>query len=72
MTEIRLLAEDFLALFDGFSIGSNDLTHLTLGVDRDSGPITGYDERDPAVPKPMETAVATARRLPIFLRPPNE
>ncbi len=58
-----LLAEDFLALFDGFSIGSNDLTQLTLGVDRDSGLITGFDERDPAVLKLMEMAIATARRL---------
>jgi pyruvate,water dikinase len=58
-----LLAEDFLALFDGFSIGSNDLTQLTLGVDRDSGLITGFDERDPAVMKLMEMAIASARRL---------
>jgi len=58
-----LLAEDFLELFDGFSIGSNDLTQLTLGVDRDSGLITGFDERDPAVLKLMEMAIATARRL---------
>ena len=58
-----LLADDFLALFDGFSIGSNDLTQLTLGVDRDSGLITGFDERDPAVRKLMEMAIHTARRL---------
>lgn len=58
-----LLAEEFLADFDGFSIGSNDLTQLTLGVDRDSGLLTGFDERDPAVLKLMEMAIATARRL---------
>ena len=47
-----ILAEDFLAYFDGFSIGSNDLTQLTLGLDRDSGmPLLAadFDERDPAV-----------------------
>lgn len=56
-----LLAEDFLALLDGFSIGSNDLTQLTLGVDRDSGLVTGFDERNPAVLKLMEMAIRTAR-----------
>ena len=45
-----LLAEQFLEHFDGFSIGSNDLTQLTLGLDRDSGLVAdGFDERDPAV-----------------------
>ena len=47
-----LLAEDFLEYFDGFSIGSNDLTQLTLGLDRDSGMpllVADFDERDPAV-----------------------
>jgi pyruvate,water dikinase len=58
-----LLAEEFLADLDGFSIGSNDLTQLTLGVDRDSGLLTGFDERNPAVLKLMEMAIATARRL---------
>jgi pyruvate,water dikinase len=58
-----LLADEFLELFDGFSIGSNDLTQLTLGVDRDSGLITGFDERDPAVLRLMELAIASARRL---------
>ena len=58
-----LLAGDFLEWFDGFSIGSNDLTQLTLGVDRDSGLIAGFDERDPAVLKLMEMAIAAARRL---------
>lgn len=53
-----LLAGEFLAHFDGFSIGSNDLTQLTLGVDRDSGIVTGFDERDPAVGRLMEMAIA--------------
>lgn len=52
-----LLAADFLQYFDGFSIGSNDLTQLTLGVDRDSGLITGFDERNPAVLKLMDMAI---------------
>ncbi|MEZ5590333.1 MAG: putative PEP-binding protein [Gammaproteobacteria bacterium] len=44
-----LLAEQFLEYFDGFSIGSNDMTQLTLGLDRDSGLIANlFDERDPA------------------------
>jgi len=58
-----LLAETFLSEFDGFSIGSNDLTQLTLGVDRDSGLLTGFDERDPAVLKLMEQAITAARQL---------
>jgi pyruvate,water dikinase len=53
-----LQAEEFLAFCDGFSIGSNDLSQLTLGVDRDNGMLTGYDERNPAVrliaPPPLE------------------
>jgi pyruvate,water dikinase len=57
-----LLADEFLRHFDGFSIGSNDLTQLTLGVDRDSGIVTGFDERDPAVMKLMEMAIAACRR----------
>ncbi len=45
-----LLAEQFLEHFDGFSIGSNDLTQLTLGLDRDSGIVSHlFDERDAAV-----------------------
>src|SRR5262249_18638217 len=45
-----ILADQFLDLFDGFSIGSNDMTQLTLGLDRDSGLVAeGFDERDPAV-----------------------
>lgn len=45
-----ILAEDFLRIFDGFSIGSNDLTQLTLGLDRDSATVAHlFDERDAAV-----------------------
>jgi pyruvate,water dikinase len=57
-----LLADDFLELFDGFSIGSNDLTQLTLGLDRDSGIVAHlFDERDPAVKKLLSMAIAAAR-----------
>jgi pyruvate,water dikinase len=56
-----LLADEFLEHFDGFSIGSNDLTQLTLGVDRDSGLISGLDERNPAVLKLMELAITACR-----------
>ncbi len=56
-----LLADRFLYHFDGFSIGSNDLTQLTLGVDRDSGIVTGFDERDEAVLKLMEMAITACR-----------
>ena len=55
-----ILAEDFLEFFDGFSIGSNDLTQLTLGLDRDSGLellAHDFDERDPAVKKLLERAI---------------
>jgi len=55
--------DDFAKIFDGFSIGSNDLTQLTLGVDRDSQIVAfDYDERDPGVMKMIETAVEGARR----------
>jgi pyruvate,water dikinase len=57
-----LLADQFLDHFDGFSIGSNDLTQLTLGVDRDSGLVTGVDERNPAVLKLMEMAIEACNR----------
>ncbi|MCL2021509.1 MAG: phosphoenolpyruvate synthase [Betaproteobacteria bacterium] len=58
-----LLAEQFLEIFDGFSIGSNDLTQLTLGLDRDSGLVAAlFDERDPAVKKLLAMAIETANR----------
>ena len=58
-----LMADEFLEHFDGMSIGSNDLTQLTLGLDRDSGKIAGlFDERDPAVLKLMAMAIAACRR----------
>lgn len=58
-----LLLEQFAKIFDGFSIGSNDLTQLTLGVDRDSGHLTKqFDERDPAMEKMFLMAIAAARR----------
>ncbi|GHU22971.1 phosphoenolpyruvate synthase [Betaproteobacteria bacterium] len=59
-----LLAEQFLDFFDGFSIGSNDLTQLTLGLDRDSGLVAhSFDERDPAVKILLSQAIKTANRL---------
>ena len=58
-----ILADEFLELFDGFSIGSNDLTQLTLGTDRDSGILAdGFDERDPAVMKLIEQAITSANK----------
>jgi pyruvate,water dikinase len=57
-----LLADEFLDIFDGFSIGSNDLTQLTLGLDRDSAIVANlFDERDPAVKKLLAMAITTAR-----------
>ena len=57
-----LLASEFLQYFDGFSIGSNDLTQLTLGLDRDSGLIAdSFDERDEAVKKLMGLAISACR-----------
>ena len=56
-----ILADEFLEHFDGFSIGSNDLTQLTLGLDRDSGLellAADFDERDPAVKKLLERVIA--------------
>ena len=52
-----VLASQFLEHCDGFSIGSNDLTQLALGVDRDSGLLTGYDERNAAVTALMGMAI---------------
>ena len=58
-----LLADDFLEYVDGFSIGSNDLTQLTLGIDRDSGLVAeGFDERNPAVKKLLAEAIAACKR----------
>jgi pyruvate,water dikinase len=56
-----LLAKKFLAHCDGFSIGSNDLTQLTLGVDRDSEFLAEFDERDDAVAILMEMAIKACR-----------
>ncbi|MBY6189395.1 phosphoenolpyruvate synthase [Microbulbifer agarilyticus] len=58
-----LLAEDFLQYFDGFSIGSNDLTQLTLGLDRDSGLVAElFDERDPAVKMLLSRAIQACKK----------
>lgn len=58
-----LLADQFLDIFDGFSIGSNDLTQLTLGLDRDSGVIAHlFDERDEAVKVLLSMAIRTAKK----------
>ncbi len=58
-----VLIDEFLQDFDGISIGSNDLTQLTLGVDRDSPRLIGvFDERDPAMKKMFEMAIAGALR----------
>ncbi len=66
MSEIpsnALLADDFAQLFDGFSIGSNDLTQLTLGVDRDSEILApSFDEEDPAVLRLIELTIEGAHR----------
>ncbi|CDA45832.1 phosphoenolpyruvate synthase [Proteobacteria bacterium CAG:139] len=57
-----LLAEKFLEHFDGFSIGSNDLTQLTLGLDRDSGLVANFfDERDEAVKVLLARAIKACR-----------
>ncbi len=59
-----ILAEQFLQHFDGFSIGSNDLTQLTLGLDRDSGLVAhAFDERDPAVKQLLSMSIKAANRL---------
>jgi pyruvate,water dikinase len=58
-----LLADEFLEYFDGFSIGSNDMTQLTLGLDRDSSLVADtFDERDPAVLKMLSMAIDACRR----------
>ena len=58
-----ILAEEFLELFDGFSIGSNDLTQLTLGLDRDSGLVADtFDERDASVKAMLAMAIRACRK----------
>jgi pyruvate,water dikinase len=58
-----ILADEFLDIYDGFSIGSNDLTQLTLGLDRDSQIVASiYDERDAAVKKLIKTVIEVANR----------
>jgi pyruvate,water dikinase len=59
-----LLADEFLEYFDGFSIGSNDMTQLTLAIDRDSGGSISesFDERDPAVKKMLSMAIQACRK----------
>jgi pyruvate,water dikinase len=57
-----VLADEFLDHFDGFSIGSNDLTQLTLGLDRDSGLVAAsFDERDPAVKALISMAIKACK-----------
>ena len=59
-----ILAEQFLQYFDGYSIGSNDLTQLTLGLDRDSGLVAhAFDERDPAVKQLLSMSIQAANKL---------
>src|SRR5699024_11363905 len=58
-----VLADEFLEYFDGFSIGSNDMTQLSLGLDRDSGLISHlFDERDPAVKIMLEKAITACKQ----------
>ncbi len=58
-----ILAEQYLEYFDGFSIGSNDLTQLTLGLDRDSGLVAAsFDERDPAVKAMLHMAIVACKK----------
>jgi pyruvate, water dikinase len=58
-----LLAEQFLQYFDGFSIGSNDLTQLSLGLDRDSGLVAHlFDERNDAVKVLLHMAIQACRK----------
>ena len=58
-----IIADEFMQHFDGFSIGSNDLTQLTLGMDRDSGILAdGFDERNSAVTKLIEMAILSAKK----------
>jgi pyruvate,water dikinase len=58
-----VIADQFLEHFDGFSIGSNDMTQLTLGLDRDSALVSaGFDERDPAVLHMLELAIKACKK----------
>ena len=58
-----ILADEFLQRFDGFSIGSNDMTQMTLALDRDSGLVMdAFDERDPAVKRMLSMAIAACRK----------
>jgi pyruvate,water dikinase len=72
-----ILAEAFAEIFDGFSIGSNDLTQLVLGVDRDSAIVAHlFDERDPAVTmmiaQVIKVAKATGRKIGICGQAPSD
>ncbi len=63
-----ILAEAFLEYFDGFSIGSNDLTQLTLGIDRDSGILAdGFDERNEAVKGLIKMAISAAKKTKKYI-----
>lgn len=63
-----LLADEFLEHFDGFSIGSNDMTQLTLGLDRDSGIVSHlFDERNPAVKKMLSMAIAACNKADKYI-----
>ena len=63
-----LLAEQFLEHFDGFSIGSNDMTQLTLGLDRDSGIVSHlFDERNPAVKKMLSMAIEACNKADKYI-----
>ena len=59
-----ILAEEFARVFDGFSIGSNDLTQLTLGIDRDSSIIFElFNEQNPAVKKMIAEVIKAAKKM---------
>lgn len=63
-----MLIEEFSKYFDGFSIGSNDLTQTTMGIDRDSALVSGiFDERDPAVKKMLTMAIQAANRIGTYI-----
>jgi pyruvate,water dikinase len=63
-----ILAPEFLKIFDGFSIGSNDLTQLTLGLDRDSSLVAHiYDERNPAIKAMLKTAIQQAKKAKKYI-----